>query len=242
MRRITALLISLWLGFHLSVGCVVAPLVSNHLNTSDSGKTLADTLSGSLFHIANLFTLAVWLIVYFTARSDNRMAYHKSRTPFWAGTLLVFTAINEWFYHPRGRRPARQSNQLAAQHHRRTRWHMERHLLSCLPVMQPDWLGTRHPAAAPRQPTTLTPSIHHEHPTSLLHPKPKRPQTTERKPTAPSRPRNPRTAARQHPKTGGHFASNLGAVELTLALHYVYNAPHDHLVWDVGHQTIPTKS
>ena len=100
MRRITALLISLWLGFHLSVGCVVAPLVSNHLNTSDSGKALADTLSGSLFHIANLFTLAVWLIVYFTARSDNRMAYHKSRTPFWAGTLLVFTAINEWLITP----------------------------------------------------------------------------------------------------------------------------------------------
>ena len=48
MRRITALLISLWLGFHLSVGCVVAPLVSNHLNTSDSGKTLADTLSARL--------------------------------------------------------------------------------------------------------------------------------------------------------------------------------------------------
>ena len=100
MRRITALLISLWLGFHLSVGCVVAPLVSNHLNTSDSGKTLADTLSGSLFHIANLFTLAVWLIVYFPARSDNRMAYHKSRTPFWAITLLVFTAINEWLITP----------------------------------------------------------------------------------------------------------------------------------------------
>lgn len=100
MRRITALLISLWLGFHLSVGCIVAPLVSNHLNTSDSGKVLADTLSGSLFHIANLFTLAVWLIVYFTARSDNRMAYHKSRTPFWAITLLVFTAINEWLITP----------------------------------------------------------------------------------------------------------------------------------------------
>ena len=100
MRRITALLISLWLGFHLSVGCVVAPLVSNHLNTSDSDKALADTLSGSLFHIANLFTLAVWLIVYFTARSDNRMAYHKSRTPFWAITLLVFTAINEWLITP----------------------------------------------------------------------------------------------------------------------------------------------
>ena len=100
MRRITALLISLWLGFHLSVGCVVAPLVSNQLNTSDNGKALADTLSGSLFHIANLFTLAVWLIVYFTARSDNRMAYHKSRTPFWAITLLVFTAINEWLITP----------------------------------------------------------------------------------------------------------------------------------------------
>lgn len=100
MRRITALLISLWLGFHLSVGCVVAPLVSNQLNTSDNGKALANTLSGSLFHIANLFTLAVWLIVYFTARSDNRMAYHKSRTPFWAGVLLVLTAINEWLITP----------------------------------------------------------------------------------------------------------------------------------------------
>lgn len=100
MRRITALLISLWLGFHLSVGCVVAPLVSNQLNTSDNGKALADTLSGSLFHIANLFTLAVWLIVYFTARSDNRMVYHKSRTPFWAGALLVLTAINEWLITP----------------------------------------------------------------------------------------------------------------------------------------------
>lgn len=100
MRRITALLISLWLGFHLSVGCVVASLVSNQLNTSDNGKALADTLSGSLFHIANLFTLAVWLIVYFTARSDNRIAYHKSRVPFWAGALLVLTAVNEWLITP----------------------------------------------------------------------------------------------------------------------------------------------
>ena len=36
--------------------------------------------------------------------------------------------------------------------------------------------------------------------------------------------------------TGGHLASNLGVVELTLALHYVFNSPHDKLVWDVGHQ------
>ena len=42
-------------------------------------------------------------------------------------------------------------------------------------------------------------------------------------------------------KTGGHFASNLGAVELTIALHYVYNTPEDHLVWDVGHQSYPHK-
>ena len=41
--------------------------------------------------------------------------------------------------------------------------------------------------------------------------------------------------------TGGHFASNLGAVELTVALHYVYNTPSDHLVWDVGHQSYPHK-
>ena len=37
--------------------------------------------------------------------------------------------------------------------------------------------------------------------------------------------------------TGGHFSSNLGTVELTIALHYVFKTPHDRLVWDVGHQT-----
>ena len=37
-------------------------------------------------------------------------------------------------------------------------------------------------------------------------------------------------------KTGGHLASSLGAVELTVALHYVFDAPNDQLVWDVGHQ------
>ena len=42
-------------------------------------------------------------------------------------------------------------------------------------------------------------------------------------------------------KTGGHLASNLGVVELTIALHYVYNTPDDRLVWDVGHQTYPHK-
>ena len=38
-------------------------------------------------------------------------------------------------------------------------------------------------------------------------------------------------------KTGGHLSSNLGTVELTVALHYIFNTPHDRLVWDVGHQT-----
>ncbi|MDQ2694305.1 MAG: thiamine pyrophosphate-dependent enzyme, partial [Pseudomonadota bacterium] len=42
-------------------------------------------------------------------------------------------------------------------------------------------------------------------------------------------------------KTGGHFAANLGTVELTIALHYVFNTPDDRLVWDVGHQTYPHK-
>lgn len=42
-------------------------------------------------------------------------------------------------------------------------------------------------------------------------------------------------------QTGGHFASNLGAVELTIALHYLYNTPDDHLIWDVGHQSYPHK-
>jgi 1-deoxy-D-xylulose-5-phosphate synthase len=42
-------------------------------------------------------------------------------------------------------------------------------------------------------------------------------------------------------KTGGHLASGLGTVELTIALHYVYNTPEDRLVWDVGHQSYPHK-
>ena len=40
---------------------------------------------------------------------------------------------------------------------------------------------------------------------------------------------------------GGHLASTLGAVELTVALHHVYNTPEDKLIWDVGHQTYPHK-
>ena len=42
-------------------------------------------------------------------------------------------------------------------------------------------------------------------------------------------------------ETGGHFAANLGTIELTIALHNVYNTPEDILVWDVGHQTYPHK-
>ena len=42
-------------------------------------------------------------------------------------------------------------------------------------------------------------------------------------------------------KTGGHLASNLGSVELTLALHYCFNSPVDKMVWDVGHQAYTHK-
>ena len=40
---------------------------------------------------------------------------------------------------------------------------------------------------------------------------------------------------------GGHFAAGLGTVELTIALHYIYDTPEDMLVWDVGHQAYPHK-
>ncbi|MEI7554236.1 1-deoxy-D-xylulose-5-phosphate synthase [Candidatus Chlorohelix sp.] len=42
-------------------------------------------------------------------------------------------------------------------------------------------------------------------------------------------------------KTGGHFASNFGAIELSIAMHYVFNSPRDKLVWDTGHQAYPHK-
>ncbi len=42
-------------------------------------------------------------------------------------------------------------------------------------------------------------------------------------------------------KTGGHFGAGLGVIELTVALHYVFNTPDDRVIWDVGHQTYPHK-
>ena len=42
-------------------------------------------------------------------------------------------------------------------------------------------------------------------------------------------------------ETGGHLGAGLGVVELTVALHYIFNTPNDKLVWDVGHQTYPHK-
>lgn len=42
-------------------------------------------------------------------------------------------------------------------------------------------------------------------------------------------------------RTGGHLSSNLGTVELTIALHHVYDMPHDRIIWDVGHQSYPHK-
>ncbi|MBL4775756.1 MAG: 1-deoxy-D-xylulose-5-phosphate synthase, partial [Mariprofundus sp.] len=40
---------------------------------------------------------------------------------------------------------------------------------------------------------------------------------------------------------GGHLGAGLGVVELTIALHYIYNSPQDNIVWDVGHQAYPHK-
>lgn len=42
-------------------------------------------------------------------------------------------------------------------------------------------------------------------------------------------------------KTGGHLSSNLGTIELTIALHYIFNAPKDKIIWDVGHQAYAHK-
>ena len=43
-------------------------------------------------------------------------------------------------------------------------------------------------------------------------------------------------------QTGGHLAPGLGTIELTIALHYVFNTPEDRLVWDIGHQAYPHKN
>ena len=43
-------------------------------------------------------------------------------------------------------------------------------------------------------------------------------------------------------KTGGHLGASLGVIELTSALHYVFDTPRDKIIWDVGHQTYPHKT
>ena len=42
-------------------------------------------------------------------------------------------------------------------------------------------------------------------------------------------------------KTGGHLAAGLGTIELTIALHYIFDTPKDKLIWDIGHQCYPHK-
>lgn len=42
-------------------------------------------------------------------------------------------------------------------------------------------------------------------------------------------------------QSGGHLGSSLGVIELTVALHYVYDCPEDKIIWDVGHQAYPHK-
>ena len=42
-------------------------------------------------------------------------------------------------------------------------------------------------------------------------------------------------------RSGGHFSAGLGCIELTVALHYCYETPHDRIIWDVGHQAYPHK-
>ena len=42
-------------------------------------------------------------------------------------------------------------------------------------------------------------------------------------------------------KTGGHLGAGLGVIELTIALHYIFDAPQDKIIWDVGHQAYPHK-
>ena len=49
------------------------------------------------------------------------------------------------------------------------------------------------------------------------------------------------TLIRELSRNPGHFASSMGAVDLTVALHYVYNTPYDRIVWDVGHQAYAHK-
>ncbi len=100
MRRFTALLISLWLGLHIGFGCIAAPIAFERLKDVADGRALAGSISGSLFHTANLFGLVVWFIVFLLARADNRTGYYRNRVPLWAGILLALLAVNEFLITP----------------------------------------------------------------------------------------------------------------------------------------------
>ena len=101
MRRLSALLISIWLGLHIGFGCIAAPTVFARLSTLPNGKTLAGSIAGTLFHSVNLFGIAAWLIIFFIARSDNqRTVYNKSRVPLWTAILLFLLMVNEFLLTP----------------------------------------------------------------------------------------------------------------------------------------------
>src|SRR5207253_10544355 len=57
----------------------------------------------------------------------------------------------------------------------------------------------------------------------------------------PCSPLFPYTTLFRSGQTGGHFGAGLGVIELTIALHYVFDTPDDRLVWDIGHQAYPHK-
>ena len=88
----------------------------------------------------------------------------------------------------------------------------------------------------------VVPAQHTEGPLLPRHPQPGRPQETARRSAAPvGRRRCGRTICDQVSKTGGHLAPNLGVVEQTIALHYVFDFSNDRLLFDVGHQCYPHK-
>src|SRR6267143_1525404 len=117
--------------------------------------------------------------------------------------------------------------------------------MNCRKTRSPDWTAMRRRSAW-RSRWWTTSSITMRAPRRSARPR-------ARTPSRASRPTSRRSASPQLAdelrayvlesvsRTGGHLSSNLGTVELTIALHYVFETPEDRIVWDVGHQTYPHK-
>ncbi len=95
MKKLAGVLAGAWLGLQLGVGYLVAPVLFQNLERMQAGA-----LAGVLFTVTAYIGLFVWLLVYFTGRSEQKRAYARAHTGKWILLLLALLAVNQFLITP----------------------------------------------------------------------------------------------------------------------------------------------